>query len=689
MLHAPSPHDDHHLHHHLHHDTLLDRQLGHRLDVEHMHPARLYIREDLSPSREATGGEPESTTRAVLTPTSSTSALQSGAVSQSQSPSQLSSLATAPGQQPKMLFSDLYKSPKSPLTKLRNSLPHPLPILPPSVDADLVSRDKAKQKEAVRKFLAEKVRNDWDFTWPPPSEQTSTSSSSANVPAERDPEKAPSSDGAPAAPVVELIPASGLLVEPSNLTPKTNPAAVKAAVVDDAAAPPATTAAAAALASGVVSTSRGSIPDPTPDLNTRPNHEVETPPAKDPGFEADLESDAESIYSTVSEDAAHFRPRAEWTSDLSDSERELSAPHHKPLLSPFRFDSPDSVGAAVKSARQARRARRRRELREEKRWNDGLACFAARRDAWTGARTVRVRPPRAAAAARQATSSPTSPMSPRRLFWRSSHSRTGSGGSAIGGAPLAAVVSAPVPSARDAAPALSPTTTHASNHTEGTSVTPPSSEGDAQQCHRQMSSSSTNGAAAVDCPVQTLLPIPPPLIPAQNPMRASIQPGIYASIYDKVVVHSMQPSCPINLSDMVSSCVVGWKRDGEWPPSSTVAAAQVRGAASGVVVVRRKKSETTTTATVNGHGRKGGSTATNGSRRLSFGGFLTRGGGSAGEKEKENVVKEIKEDESSGKGIRRSLQKVFLGLGHHQNAQPENGAEQQHHHGTKEAAVVM
>ncbi|KAJ4352958.1 hypothetical protein N0V85_009621 [Neurospora sp. IMI 360204] len=51
-------------------------------------------------------------------------------------------------------------------------------------------------------------------------------------------------------------------------------------------------------------------------------------------------------------------------------------------------------------------------------------------------------------------------------------------------------------------------------------------------------------------------------------MRASVTPSIYPSLYDKIIINNMQPSCPVNLADMLRACVVGWKRDGEWPPKS-------------------------------------------------------------------------------------------------------------------------
>jgi len=65
------------------------------------------------------------------------------------------------------------------------------------------------------------------------------------------------------------------------------------------------------------------------------------------------------------------------------------------------------------------------------------------------------------------------------------------------------------------------------------------------------------------------IPIAPTILPPENAMRASILPAAYNTIYDKVVVQALTPSCPMNLKDVTRSCVQGWKRDGEWPPKGT------------------------------------------------------------------------------------------------------------------------
>jgi hypothetical protein len=467
-----------------------------------------------------------------------------------------------------MIFSDLYRSPRSPFSKLRSAHPHGV-ALPPDLDADLISKDKTRQKEAVKRYLTERIRNDWDFVWPPPPIAQPTASTAA-------------------------------------------PAAASQPGVENNEAP-------------VVDGSEGQL------LATVVAGDRGDSALRDPGEEADSESDTESVYSTISEDPAHFRPRAEWTSDLSDDEPRTAA-------SPFRFDNPDSVGTAVTSSILEKRARRRRAVREEASWNPGLACFEARRNAWTGAKIARVKP------------KPPSPMSPtsgRRLsFWRhnrSESSASNNGGFSSGSPP---VVASP----------LSPTATRTSQQTDAS--TAPSDHDSGNSLSRDTTGSGAKRTSSQESAhdlyvVETLLPIPPPLLPPQNPMRASVTPSIYPSLYDKIVVHSLQPSCPVNLADMLRACVVGWKRDGEWPPRPTMVAPVLT--ATDLAAMRHRKA----VATREQHARKASTATAGSSRRMSFVGFL--GGGNKDEKEKGSGGNGS--DEGAGKAIRRSLQKVFS-LGH-------------------------
>ncbi|KAI1076532.1 hypothetical protein F5B20DRAFT_319790 [Whalleya microplaca] len=433
---------------------------------------------------------------------------------------------------PKMLFSGLYKSTKLPLAKLRQ---HSHPVATASdYDADLVSRDKVKQKDAIKRFLTTRVRSDWVFKWPPPSIEPDAS--------DAQPHSFP---------------------HPHNLHKQ----------------------------------------DETPKPTTTKTHEDDLVVE-----EADYEDEAASTYSTVSEDQAHFRPRAEWISDLSDDDDQISP-------SAYRFENPDTVGATVKAAALAKSAKRRRALRAEAEWNSGLACFNARRDAWTGARAVRVRP--------KPTSPPSSSPTTRRLsFWRLSTPTS----------PLS-----PTESAGITTP-LSPSATHTSGETTAVS----SSDGESKEVHTKQDSSTF--------PVETLIPIPPPLLPTTVPMRASITPASYSTIYDKIVVQSATPACPVNLGDVMRACVTGWKRDGEWPPRAIEPPP--------VVAVRRKRKD-------NGTDRP------NAARRLSLS-FLGRRQSVVGDPGALAGNTAHPEDTGSpGKGIRKSLQRV-LGLGHERGVNNTN-----------------
>ncbi|KAG4428027.1 hypothetical protein IFR05_016488 [Cadophora sp. M221] len=131
------------------------------------------------------------------------------------------------------------------------------------------------------------------------------------------------------------------------------------------------------------------------------------------------------------------------------------------------------------------------------------------------------------------------------------------------------------------------------------------------------------------------IPIAPPILPPENAMRASILPGAYNTIYDKVVVQSLTPSCPMNLKDVTRSCVQGWKRDGEWPPKATSPD------------TLKKKGRKMSVASLLGF-KEQDKPSPNES---------VNGNGAAREASKDD------KDKKSGSGIRRSIQKM-LKLGH-------------------------
>ncbi|KAM0554692.1 hypothetical protein ACHAPJ_006761 [Fusarium lateritium] len=443
-----------------------------------------------------------------------------------------------------MIFSDIYKSPRSPIAKLRHhsvQLPTPLSTTTPDwyddEHADLLSKDKVKQKEAVRRYLDAKVKNDWEFSWPSRAVEPPTVEGDMAV-----------TDAASVSPDAIQTTTSLDVIEPTK-----------------------------------------SIQDETHDDD---GYQVDDDPESD-----EDDSDAESTYSTVSEDPVRFRTRLEWTSDLSDDEDEPG-----PSRSPFRFDSPNNVGSTVQAAVQAKRAKRRRAVRKEMEWNEGLACFEARRNAWTGARTVRIR-------AKPASPPAVSPLSPRRFFFRRSMSTS---------PPTSSIASTLPPQASDGSDNSSLARSDELRNAQSNNTTP------------------STPPESRNYPVEVLLPLAPPLLPPNNPLRASITPSVYLSLYDKVIIHSLQPSCPINLSDMLRASVTGWKRDGEWPPRPTMAP-------PAPVVKKKKKPKKPSDPSLNS-----GSTV----RRMSFG-LLGR--------DKDDTT-----GSNTGKGIRRSLVRA-LGIGEGQD----------------------
>jgi hypothetical protein len=203
--------------------------------------------------------------------------------------------------------------------------------------------------------------------------------------------------------------------------------------------------------------------------------------------------------------------RAEWLSELSNSEDEdgtltktnatISTTANDKLTKgklsqnhthPFRFDSPDGGVDEMRKSVERRKLRRQRKLEAELAYNEGLRCFVARRNKWTGARIVR-RP-------------------------------------------------------------------------KGTTISSISPNGfNSDKSIENADEYQEEDEAILD----TLLPIAPPLLPPDTPMRRNITSRAYSTIYDKVILQSQTPFCPINLQTIVSSCVEGWKRDGEWPPKGT------------------------------------------------------------------------------------------------------------------------
>ncbi|KAL3421911.1 hypothetical protein PVAG01_06066 [Phlyctema vagabunda] len=126
------------------------------------------------------------------------------------------------------------------------------------------------------------------------------------------------------------------------------------------------------------------------------------------------------------------------------------------------------------------------------------------------------------------------------------------------------------------------------------------------------------------------VPVVPPLLPAENAMRASIGVAAYPTIYDKVIVQQLSPSCPINLSHITRACVQGWKRDGEWPPRATPA--EGIGGSLSLLKKKRRKSSLAGILGLGGERDESGSP-----RSPSLGGRFKKILGIGKEKEKEDA----------------------------------------------------
>ncbi|KAF1852057.1 uncharacterized protein K460DRAFT_274982 [Cucurbitaria berberidis CBS 394.84] len=83
-------------------------------------------------------------------------------------------------------------------------------------------------------------------------------------------------------------------------------------------------------------------------------------------------------------DASEFRERYYGESDSGDSVADDQG-----ATSPYKFDSPDSIGDALTRTREARTMRRRERLEREMAENEGLRIWVKRRDVWTGAASVK------------------------------------------------------------------------------------------------------------------------------------------------------------------------------------------------------------------------------------------------------------------------------------------------------------
>ncbi|PTU19552.1 hypothetical protein P175DRAFT_0483076 [Aspergillus ochraceoroseus IBT 24754] len=274
----------------------------------------------------------------------------------------------------------------------------------------------------------------------------------------------------------------------------------------------------------------------------------------------------------------------EWRLREYDSSGSELEPQLSPTVGPVpygRLPSPLTASSSSSEARRTeRRRKRRRQMEEEMSWNEGLRTWVERRDAWSGARSRE----QTRALEQKDQSDPTSsseletptadtdiasdasqpipgpgPGEPSNLVSRmenalkiaekeenganASHQDHDGEGQSTMASPSAAI------------PASTPTTTP----TTSTTIPTPSSANAAP----------TPPISPLEDFEDPLIPVVPSLISTSNPIRASITPAMYPSIYSKVVIQGLTPTVPINLADMTQAMVQGWKADGQWPPKPT------------------------------------------------------------------------------------------------------------------------
>ncbi|KAK3711347.1 hypothetical protein LTR37_009727 [Vermiconidia calcicola] len=207
----------------------------------------------------------------------------------------------------------------------------------------------------------------------------------------------------------------------------------------------------------------------------------------------------------------------EYSSDESETDSPTSTNSRDSKQRGYRFEGPDSVAAQISDRKLARKRKRQEALDKEVTWNDGLAHWLARRDAWCGAHT-----------------------------------------------------------AQQVQILESGTDVHASSSSASIASTPRTSTSSTTSVTSQVvSSPSTTPELALEQPAvnaippgpssEVLVPVAPPIL-VNHPIRRRITPDIYPEIYTKIILQSRTPSVPINLAVLIRALIQGWKDDGEWPP---------------------------------------------------------------------------------------------------------------------------
>ncbi|PYI07639.1 hypothetical protein BO78DRAFT_87751 [Aspergillus sclerotiicarbonarius CBS 121057] len=238
-----------------------------------------------------------------------------------------------------------------------------------------------------------------------------------------------------------------------------------------------------------------------------------------------------------------------------------------------------------------RRRKRRRQMEEEMRWNPGLRVWVERRDAWSGALSkeeIRARQlkPQQTTAATPTTSSSEQPQNVAAATTATTPPLSASPSNSQTELALRTEASLSIAENDGALPRPPSRGEEPSTAAEQPPPPPPAGD-DAQQETTASAETLITEPDSAHQPISEdpLIPVVPSLISDANPIRASITPAMYPSIYSKVVVQGLTPTVPINLADVTKAMVQGWKADGQWPPKPTSIVLQ------DTATVRRKPEE--------------------------------------------------------------------------------------------------
>ncbi|KAJ5594900.1 uncharacterized protein N7459_001108 [Penicillium hispanicum] len=313
-------------------------------------------------------------------------------------------------------------------------------------------------------------------------------------------------------------------------------------------------------------------------------------------WEFNPSTDPETVRPTSSSSSVGIlcqnREVSEWRCrefDSSGSELEPQSSDHE-----LDLELPSALKASGDPGVELRR-KRRRHMEEEMAWNEGLRMWMARRDAWSGARTRR-----------QIRAKEKKQVIADSLRETTGHNHTDDGGSAdnhgatsgasphkdpqsrdegADGAGLAAKTDTSLSIAggekseelqrrqdqeEEQSTAPDPDEEAKPKGSIETSITEPDAQASGSESTDIKPFSAIEDSDDEQELDEPLVPVAPPFIDATNPVRATIVPSIYPSIYTKVVVQGMTPTIPVNLADLTKAMVQGWKADGQWPPKPAV-----------------------------------------------------------------------------------------------------------------------